>query len=219
MNSLVIYDSNGRIYSILYGASESDVPLGLQSMWVVIPDGSILRNIDVSDPKNPKPVFDTYLNVNLQDIREDIEKVNNKVKQLSEYGQVGLLRKAMTFAAVSFTDEQALQVQDLYPEWSGAGVSYNVGDRVRYDGVLYKVLQDHTSQDSWTPDTAHSLYAKVLNPNPEVIPNWEQPESTNGYSKGDKVTHKEKTWESLVDNNVWEPGVVGTENLWKEVEG
>lgn len=218
MNSLVIYDSNGRIYSILYGASESDVPLGLQSMWVVIPDGSILRNIDVSDPKNPKPVFDTYLNVNLQDIREDIEKVNNKVKQLSEYGQVGLLRKAMTFAAVSFTDNQALQVQDLYPEWSGAGVSYNVGDRVRYDGVLYKVLQDHTSQDSWTPDTAHSLYAKVLNPNPEVIPNWEQPESTNGYSKGE-VTHKEKTWESLVDNNVWEPGVVGTENLWKEVEG
>ena len=219
MNSLVIYDSNGRIYSILYGASESDVPLGLQSMWVVIPDGSILRNIDVSDPKNPKPVFDTCLNVNLQDIREDIEKVNNKVKQLSEYGQVGLLRKAMTFAAVSFTDNQALQVQDLYPEWSGAGVSYNVGDRVRYDGVLYKVLQEHTSQDSWTPDTAHSLYTKVLNPDPEAIPNWEQPESTNGYAKGDKVRHKEKVWESLVDNNVWEPGVVGTENLWKEVEG
>lgn len=218
MNSLVIYDSNGRIYSIIYGATKEDVPVGLQSMWVVIPDGSILRNIDVSDPKNHKPVFDTYLNVNLQDIREDIKEVGNKVQQLSEYGQVGILRKAMIFAAVSFTDEQALQVQDLYPEWSGAGVSYNVNDRVRYDG-LYKVLQEHTSQDSWTPDTAHSLYAKVLNPNPEVIPNWEQPMSTNGYAKGDKVRHKEKVWESLVDNNVWEPGVVGTESVWKEAEG
>lgn len=219
MNSLVIYDSNGRIYSIIYGATKEDVPVGLQSMWVVIPDGSILRNIDVSDPKNPKPVFDTYLNVNLQDIREDIKEVDNKVQQLSEYGQVGILRKAMTFAAVSFTDEQALQVQDLYPEWSGAGISYNVGDRVRYNGVLYKVLQEHTSQEDWTPDTAHSLYAKILNPDPEVIPNWEQPESTNGYAKGDKVRHKEKVWESLVDNNVWEPGVVGTESVWKEAEG
>ena len=48
-------------------------------------------------------------------------------------------------------------------------------------------------------------------------PEWEQPGSTNGYSKGDKVTHNGKTWESLVDNNVWEPGVIGTESLWKEV--
>ena len=37
------------------------------------------------------------------------------------------------------------------------------------------------------------------------------------WKKGDKVTHKGKTWESLIDNNVWEPGVVGTESLWKEV--
>ena len=26
-----------------------------------------------------------------------------------------------------------------------------------------------------------------------------------------------KTWESLVDNNVWEPGALGTESLWKDV--
>ena len=29
--------------------------------------------------------------------------------------------------------------------------------------------------------------------------------------------HNGKTWESLVDNNVWEPGAVGTESLWKEI--
>ncbi|WP_350308143.1 carbohydrate-binding protein [[Ruminococcus] torques] len=46
---------------------------------------------------------------------------------------------------------------------------------------------------------------------------WEQPNSTNPYKKGDRVTHKGKTWESLVDSNVWEPGAVGSESLWKEV--
>ena len=34
----------------------------------------------------------------------------------------------------------------------------------------------------------------------------------------DKVMHNGKKWESLVDNNVWEPGATGTESLWKEVE-
>lgn len=75
------------------------------------------------------------------------------------------------------------------------------------------VLQAHTSQDTWTPPDAPSLFAKVLIPDSSTIPEWEQPESTNPYSKGDKVTHNGKTWQSTTDNNVWEPGVYG----WEEV--
>ena len=41
------------------------------------------------------------------------------------------------------------------------------------------------------------------------IPEWVQPDSTNPYRKGDKVVHNGKTWESTIDNNVWEPGVYG----------
>ena len=125
--------------------------------------------------------------------------------------------RAAMFAAVSFSDEQALQVPELYESWSGNGISYKTGVRLNYNGILYRVLQDHTSQPDWTPDAAPSLFAKVLVVDPEVIPSWEQPDSTNGYSRGDRVTHKGKTWESLVDNNVWEPGTMGTESLWKEV--
>ena len=62
-----------------------------------------------------------------------------------------------------------------------------------------------------------SLFARVLIEDPTVIPEWIQPDSTNPYMRGDKVTHNNKTWESLVDNNVWEPGTVGTEALWQEV--
>lgn len=68
-----------------------------------------------------------------------------------------------------------------------------------------------------TPEAAPSLFAKVLIPDPGVIPDWEQPGPENAYSKGDKVRHKDKIWESLVDNNVWEPGTIGTEGQWKEV--
>ena len=112
----------------------------------------------------------------------------------------------------SATDEQALSAPVLYPAWR-SGVAYVTGQRVLHNAVLYKVLQDHTSQETWTPEAAPSLFAKVLIPDETVIPEWEQPDSTNPYSKGDKVTHNGKTWVSDYDNNVWEPGVFG----WSEV--
>lgn len=110
------------------------------------------------------------------------------------------------------TDEMSLQVPNLYPTWR-AGEVYNVGDRILYEDTLYRVLQAHTSQDTWTPVDAPSLFAKVLIPDDNVIPDWVQPDSTNTYKSGDKVTHKGKTWISTIDNNSWEPGVYG----WSEI--
>ena len=112
----------------------------------------------------------------------------------------------------SVTDEQALSVPVLYPAWR-YGVSYTVGQRVLYKSVLYKVLQDHTAQADWTPKAAPSLFSQVLIPDYDTIPEWVQPDSTNPYAKGDKVTHNGKTWVSDIDNNVWEPSVYG----WTDV--
>lgn len=126
------------------------------------------------------------------------------------------IRAVMDTAAGMLTDEQALKVTALYPLWDAAK-TYAVGDRVRYAGNLYRCLTDHTAQAAWTPTDAPSLWAKVLTSETGEILPWVQPDSTNPYAKGDKVTHNGKTWESLVDNNVWEPGAVGTESLWKEV--
>lgn len=123
------------------------------------------------------------------------------------------LRGYIEKAAVSLTDEEALDAVQLYPSWQNNHEYATIGERVRYDGVLYKVLQAHTSQSGWTPPQAPSLFAKVLIPDASVIPEWEQPDSTNPYMQGDKVTHNDKTWESNIDNNVWEPGVYG----WSEV--
>lgn len=115
----------------------------------------------------------------------------------------------------SATDEQAVSVPVLYPRWK-TGVAYKAGDRVLYKDILYKVLTGHTSQADWMPDVAASLFAKVLIPDSNVIPKWEQPDSTNPYMKGDKVEHNGATWESLIDDNVWEP-TESLSTLWKKV--
>lgn len=123
------------------------------------------------------------------------------------------LRTAINDVGAMLSDEQALTVPIIYPAWNGNSVSYTIGDRVICGGVLYKCLQAHTSQAAWTPTDAPSLWAKVLIPTPGVIPEWEQPSSTNPYSEGDKVKHNGKIWTSDIDNNVWEPGAYG----WSEV--
>lgn len=129
------------------------------------------------------------------------------------------MRKQAEINAADNADAQALEVSTLYADWETLeeGYSLAVGDRVTYNDVLYNVITAHNVQSTWNPVDSPSLFAKVLIPDPEVIPEWEQPDSTNPYSKGDRVTHNEKTWESLVDNNVWEPGALGTESLWKDV--
>lgn len=109
------------------------------------------------------------------------------------------------------TDEMSLQVPNLYPTWKSE-VEYKAGDRILYNDILYKVLQDHISQEAWTPVDASSLFAKVLIPDAEVIPEWEQPGSTNAYMTGDTVSYEGKTYISTVDNNVWKP----TEYGWEE---
>lgn len=117
------------------------------------------------------------------------------------------LRATIETIAENLDDEAAIDAVELFPNWS-VGTEYEKDERVRYNGVLYKVLQSHTSQEDWTPDTAFSLFARVLIPDPEVIPVWEQPSAENAYMKGDKVyfpTAEDDVYQSKIDNNVWSP--------------
>ena len=118
------------------------------------------------------------------------------------------LRKIIENLSSTLEDDQALNSIELFPLWK-KDITYTLGTRVRYNDILYKCLQDHTSQEDWTPAAAPSLWTKVLIPDPETIPEWEQPGSTNPYMAGDKVTHNNQTWVSDIDNNVWEPGIYG----------
>lgn len=106
---------------------------------------------------------------------------------------------------VALTDEQAIENIILFPTWS-IGINYKVNDRIRYGGILYRVLQDHTSQEDWNPSAAASLFARVLNETEDgSVPEWVQPEATEGYMIGDHVMYEGVEYESLIDNNVWSP--------------
>ena len=121
-------------------------------------------------------------------------------------------RQLINKAADTLTDEEAVYAPMIFERWE-PDKDYDVGKRVCHNDKLYKVLIQHTSQATWTPDVSPSLFAEVLIPDPSVIPEWVQPSSTNPYMKDDKVRHNEKIWISTADYNVWEPGVYG----WEEI--
>lgn len=118
-----------------------------------------------------------------------------------------VIRLAVKQARQITDDAQALQVKCLYKTWDKQiGKELQVGEYVQYEGELYKVLQTHTVQETWTPTGAPSLYAKVLvDPTGETILDWVQPDSTNAYMKGDRVKYEGVIYESLIDNNIWNP--------------
>ena len=121
------------------------------------------------------------------------------------------------YGVVMYKPEKTPEVQSAMIQ-AAVGVSYPKDYYLTHNGKLYKVLQAHTSQTDWAPDAAPSLFAEVLpGQDGTEIGEWVQPGSTNPYMAGDQVTHNGKTWESLIDDNVWEPGAQGSEALWQEV--
>lgn len=125
-------------------------------------------------------------------------------------------RKSIEQAAVSLDDETALTTPEMFRHWQ-PDEAVEKGERLYYaeNETLYRVEQSHTTQADWTPDVTPALFTEV---SVDEWPEWKQPTGAqDAYQTGDKVAHNEKHWISTVDNNVWEPGAIGTEALWHEV--
>ena len=119
------------------------------------------------------------------------------------------LRKVIEQAAVSLSDEVAETAAELFPKWE-VGKAYSIGDRCRYENLLYKCVQAHTSQADWTPDKVPALFVRT---SVDEWPEWIQPTGAHdAYHKGDKVSYHEKHWISQIDANVYSPEVYG----WSE---
>lgn|GEM_PF-4516158 len=81
------------------------------------------------------------------------------------YDGVATLSAAVELAkgqATDLEDETAAKLPELFPLWiNQLGQQLHAGERYSFVGRLWKVLQDHTAQADWMPDTTPSLFAEV----------------------------------------------------------
>lgn len=117
-------------------------------------------------------------------------------------------------SAQSLSDDQAINMPGMYPDWSGDKVKYGDAEKgepviVKYEGKLYRCISPHTSQEDWAPGKASALWVACADP-AEEWPEWIRPSGAHdAYKLGAKVSHKDKHWISNTDANTWEPGEYG----------
>lgn len=119
-------------------------------------------------------------------------------------------RKALQMFAASLSEDQAMEVACVFDKWE-PGKSYSTGMFVTYginavgDPQLYKVVQDHTSQNDWLPSATPSLYSPIgLNSN--GYPTWSQPTGAHdAYNTGDIVDFNGTLYISTINGNVYSP--------------
>ena len=111
--------------------------------------------------------------------------------------------------------EKILAVASVFPKYE-VGKAYRVKEVFAYgensvgDTQLYQVLQDHTSTEEWTPDTATSLYKKI-GVTEDGYPEWVQPlGASDAYNIGDIVSFNGTLYKSTIDGNVWSPDAYPT---------
>ena len=124
--------------------------------------------------------------------------------------QAYAIREAMDIAGATLSDEKALECVRLYRPYE-VGKAYTVGEFFTYgvngvgDPQLYKVVQAHTSQDNWKPDTNPALYTPI-GLDDSGYPVWSKPTGAHdAYNKGDIVNHNGVLYESTIDGNIWSP--------------
>ena len=158
-----------------------------------------------ASPNDYEEIEDRRVNMSILNTFDDIDA---KEKSLTKIGKI---------VANQVTDDAvALTIQEFYDIWE-EGATYPVGRYIIHNDILYKVLTEHISQATWTPDVSPGLFAKVLiDPTGETTPEWVQPDSTNAYMTGDKVKFEEHIYESLIDNNIWSPSA--NPAGWKLIE-
>ena len=124
-------------------------------------------------------------------------------------GKAKLLRNLIEQLAITLDDATALTGVELFPMWEL--VSYSIGDRVQYNGTLYKCVQAHTAQSDWTPDATPALWVVV---SIDEYPEWVQPTGAHdAYNTGDKVSYNGKHYVCTIDANTYAPDVYGWESV------
>lgn len=112
--------------------------------------------------------------------------------------------------AQTLGDTDALEVATVFPAYI-VGKTYKTDEMFTYgvnavgDPQLYRVVQNHTSAQEWTPDKTPSLYTPVgLTEEGHTI--WSRPTGAHdAYNTGDIVDYNGTLYKSLIDGNTYSP--------------
>lgn len=172
-------------------------------------DGSGLPIREAAEP-NPGAGYHTVLSYEQHD--GTIWQVWTLVPDEGTPQDAALMLAQIQAAALS--DDDALKVPALYPLYA-CGHVYAQGDRVLWQGALYKAISGHTATAA-DPASDPQHWAKVVasTAGGESVPEWV---SGKSYAKGDRVTKYGQVYESLMDGNTIEPGTFGSESAWKQL--
>lgn len=108
----------------------------------------------------------------------------------------------------NLTDKEALNFQKFYPSWQ-VGFDYKKDWIIQYDGSLYRIGQDHTSQAQWTPGSegTTALYSKI-SISEEGYEVWKEWDGVSGSYKSGQIVedpNNNQLYISKIDSNVWGP--------------
>ena len=106
------------------------------------------------------------------------------------------------------TNEEAIASKPLFPQWQ-VGFDYKKDWIIQYDGSLYRIGQDHTSQEQWIPGSegTTALYSKI-SISEEGYETWKEWDGVSGsYASGQSVEdpNDNQLYISKIDSNVWGP--------------
>lgn len=154
------------------------------------------------------------------EIEKEKEKLEEEKKEIESINAVLIQDNNSKAEAINALIERYAEFVDTKDEYE-VGKLYTVGDTFNYDGIVYAVVQSHTSQEDWKPELTPSLY-KVLRQTEEagtdaVIQEWVQPTgSHDAYQIGDKVIYNGKVYQSKVNANITVPDGDGPYNRYWE---
>ena len=105
---------------------------------------------------------------------------------------------------VYIADDVALE--DFLQPWSSE-LPYDVGVVVKHSGKIWRSLLNNNVWEpgvtGWREELPESIY-----------PDWVQPLGAHdAWPKDARVMHSSNAWVSLVENNVWEPGIANWRQL------
>ena len=107
----------------------------------------------------------------------------------------------------NLTNAEATQCASFYPDWK-VGFDYKKNWIIRYGDDIYRIGQDHTSQEQWVPGETgtEALYSKIeIEGDYEVWKAWDG--VSGSYSKDQIVKDPtdDQLYRSKIDSNVWGP--------------